>query len=155
MSDENNCSPVPFLHFPGGMLCLTEESDDKLLWCEVNNPDQRHYFDRYKPMHLAQQIEWRQSLGKRADTNQAFKIVVEEKKTSFHIKNKSAFAGVHPRKNYFILNIVSALPIKSSRMAKIEQVSKSRFHNELRIEKVGDMNNELINWLKEAYVLMG
>ena len=100
MSDENNCFLVPFLHFPGGMLCLTEESDDKLLCCEVNNPVQRHYFDRYKPMHLAQQIEWRQSLGKRADTNQAFKIVVEEKVTigtmgigNIDWKNRTAVTG--------------------------------------------------------------
>ena len=33
------------------------------------------------------------------------KIEVEEKKTSFHIKSVAAFAGVHPRKQYFILNI--------------------------------------------------
>lgn len=81
-------------------------------------------------------------------------IVVEEKKTSFHIKNKSGFAGVHPKNNYFILNIVSSVPIKSPRVIKQEQVSKNRFHNEVRVEKSEDINLELIGWLKEAYMLM-
>ena len=34
------------------------------------------------------------------------KVVVEEKKTSIHLKNRVAFSGVHPRKNYLILNMV-------------------------------------------------
>ena len=50
-------------------------------------------------------------IGRIAEIRQ---IVVEEKKTSFHIKGSgAAFAGVHPRKAYFILNIVSAAPIRA------------------------------------------
>ena len=81
-------------------------------------------------------------------------IVVEEKKTSIHLKNRAAFAGVHPRKNYFILNIVSSSPIQSSKIIKQEQVSKSRFHNEVKIETASDINKNLLTWLKEAYTLM-
>ncbi len=81
-------------------------------------------------------------------------ITVEEKKTSIHFKNRAAFAGVHPRKEYFILNIVSASPINSLRIAKQEQVSKSRFHNELKIEKPEDIDSDLLKWLKEAFELM-
>ena len=81
------------------------------------------------------------------------KITVEEKKTSFHIKSGAAFAGVHPRKQYFILNIVSASPIKSTRVVEQEQVSGHRFHNRVKIEKVEDINKELLGWLKEAYTL--
>jgi Domain of unknown function (DUF5655) len=80
-------------------------------------------------------------------------ITVEEKKTSFHIKSGAAFAGVHPRKQYFILNIVSAAPIKSARVIEQEQVSAHRFHNRIRIEKLEDINKELLGWLKEAYTL--
>jgi hypothetical protein len=82
------------------------------------------------------------------------KIGVEEKKTSIHLINRAAFAGVHPRKDYFILNIVSDQPIASQRIEKTEQVSKSRFHNELRIASETDINPELIGWLKAAYELM-
>lgn len=81
-------------------------------------------------------------------------IKIEEKKTSIHLVNRAAFAGIHPRKSYFILNIVSSAPIKSSRITKQEQISKSRFHNELKIEKIGDINIEVITWLSGAYELM-
>ena len=81
-------------------------------------------------------------------------VGVEEKKTSIHLTNRAAFVGVHPRKEYFILNIVSDHPITSSRINKTEQVSKSRFHNELKIEKKEDIDPELVAWLKTAYELM-
>jgi hypothetical protein len=81
-------------------------------------------------------------------------VVVEEKKTSIHLKSRAAFAGVHPRKEYFILTIVSDKPIQSPRVSKAEQVSKSRFHNEVRVEKEEDIDLELLEWIKEAYVLM-
>ena len=87
------------------------------------------------------------------ELNKFGKITVEEKRTSFHIKSCAAFAGVHPRKQYFILNIVSAAPIKSPRIVEQEQVSAHRFHNRVKIEKVEDINKELLGWLKEAYTL--
>lgn len=78
----------------------------------------------------------------------------EVKKTSIHLKSGKAFAGVHPRKDYFILNIVSDNPIKNPRILKSEQVSKNRYHNELKVEKPADINMELLAWLKTAYELM-
>jgi len=87
------------------------------------------------------------------EVNKFGEITVEEKKTSFHIKGGAAFAGVHPRKQYFILNIVSAAPIKSARVVEQEQVSAHRFHNRVKIEKAQDINKELLGWLKEAYTL--
>ncbi|AKG53821.1 hypothetical protein DGWBC_1168 [Dehalogenimonas sp. WBC-2] len=82
------------------------------------------------------------------------KFDVEEKNTSYHITHKGAFAGIHPRKSYLILNIVSSSPIKSHRVAHLEQVSKSRFHNKIKIEKESDIDDELIDWLRQAYELM-
>ncbi len=82
------------------------------------------------------------------------KVIQEPKKDSIHLVNSKGFAGIHPRSNYFILNIVSASPIKSARIVKQDQVSKSRFHNEIRIEGKEDIDSELLDWLKEAYQLM-
>ena len=93
---------------------------------------------------------YRKLLGELKKTG---KLVVEEKKTSFHFKSGAAFAGVHPRKTYFILNIVSASPLKSPRIIKQEQVSKNRFHNRVKIANSGDIDSELMGWLKEAYAL--
>ena len=90
----------------------------------------------------------------KTEFNKFGKFDIEEKNTSFHITHKGAFAGIHPRKSYLILNIVSSSPIKSNRVAHLEQVSKSRFHNEVKIEKKSDIDDELVCWLKQAYELM-
>lgn len=88
------------------------------------------------------------------ELNKFGKITIEEKKTSFHLKNRAAFAGVHPKKSYFILNIVSSYPIQSHRIIHQEQVSKSRFHNRIKIEKPQDIDRELLGWLRDAFTLM-
>lgn len=81
-------------------------------------------------------------------------VIEEPKKTSIHLKNKAGFAGVHPRKDYLIVNIVTSETIISPRIVKQEQVSKSRFHNEIKLESPQDIDAELISWLQSAYTLM-
>lgn len=81
-------------------------------------------------------------------------VLVEEKKTSIHLKNRAGFAGVHPRKEFFLLEIVSDQPLKSERILKSVQVSKSRFHNQVKIETAEDVDDQLVQWLKQAYDLM-
>ena len=67
--------------------------------------------------------------------------------------NRVAFAGIHPKKNYFIVNIVSDYPIKSPRINSQAQVSAHRFQNKVKIEKIEDTDSELLGWLKDAYRL--
>jgi len=84
----------------------------------------------------------------------AFGPVNEEpKKTSIHLANKSGFAGVHTRKNFIILNIRSDRAIESPRIVKSEQVSKNRFHQEVKLQSVQEVDAELLGWLKSAYEL--
>lgn len=78
-------------------------------------------------------------------------VIEEPKKTSIHLANKSAFAGVITRKNALILNIKSAAPIKHKRITKSEQISASRFHQEVKLTTPEEVDAELIGWLKEAY----
>ena len=80
-------------------------------------------------------------------------VYEQPKKTSIHLANASGFAGVHTRKNYFILNIRSDHPIDSSRIVKSEQVSKSRYHQEVKLQSLDDVDAELLAWLKAAYDL--
>src|SRR5689334_9943565 len=75
----------------------------------------------------------------------------QPKKTSIHLANASGFAGVHTRKDYIILNIRSDHPIDSPRIVKSEQVSKSRYHQEVKIQSLDDVDAELLGWLKAAY----
>lgn len=78
-------------------------------------------------------------------------VIEEPKKTSIHLVNKSAFAGVATRKNALILNIKSAAPIEHARITKSERLSANRFHQEVKLTSLDDVDSVLIGWLKEAF----
>jgi hypothetical protein len=79
---------------------------------------------------------------------------VEPKKTSIHVNRAAAFLGVHPKKKWLDLNVVTDAPIKSPKVRKTEQVSKNRHHNLVRVASADDMTPELFGWIKHAYELM-
>jgi hypothetical protein len=83
------------------------------------------------------------------------KVTVEVKKTSVHVKAKSAFAGIHARKDHLIVQIVTEAPIESPRVFKVEKISSNRVHNHVRIQSVKDIDLELGKWLARGYALMG
>jgi len=56
------------------------------------------------------------------------KFQEEPHKTSIHLLNQTTFAGIATRKDYLLLTIKTDCPIESSRVTKIEQVSRNRFH---------------------------
>ncbi len=80
-------------------------------------------------------------------------VVEEPKKTSIHLVNGTAFAGVATRKDALILTLKAAEKIKSPRVHKAEQTSANRWYMEIRVEKPGDVDRELRSWLKAAYRL--
>jgi predicted transport protein len=81
-------------------------------------------------------------------------IVEETKNTSAHIvAGKGAFLGVHPRASGLLVNIVLDHTPASARVAKSEQVSKCRFHNEVKISSQEDVDEELMGWIGQAYQL--
>ena len=77
----------------------------------------------------------------------------EVKKTSVHLVRNSAFLGVHPRKQYLLLTIKAQGPIRSRRILKTEQVSKNRWHLELKLQGAEEIDAELLGWVGEAYAL--
>jgi hypothetical protein len=77
----------------------------------------------------------------------------QPKKTSIHLARTTGFAGVHPRKRSLILNLRTAQPIQSARVARVEQVSRNRYHNEIKLERPEDLDAEVAGWLREAYAL--
>jgi hypothetical protein len=79
----------------------------------------------------------------------------EPHKTSIHLLNQTAFAGIATRKDYLLLTLKTEDPIKSSRIKKIEQVSRNRFHLLIKLEAPKEIDAELIKWLKNAYKLSG
>jgi hypothetical protein len=80
-------------------------------------------------------------------------IVEEPKKTSIHIVNRTALAGVATRKGHLVLTIKSDRKLASPRIHKSEQASASRFHHQVKLASPADVDEELIGWLKAAYVL--
>lgn len=77
----------------------------------------------------------------------------DPKKTSIHLNRKTAFAGVAVRREHIVLTIKSDRPIKSPRIFKSEQTSAKRFHYEIRLAKLKDLDAELRGWLRAAYDL--
>ena len=77
----------------------------------------------------------------------------EVKKTSIHLVRNSAFAGVHPRKAYLLLTVKSAKAMRSPRIVKSEQISKNRWHLEVKLAAAEEIDAELLNWLRDAYEL--
>src|SRR5256885_11571598 len=82
-------------------------------------------------------------------------VVEEPKKTSIHLVNRTAFAGVATRKSAIILTIKSDRKLSSPRVHKSEQTSASRFHHEVKLASPADVDSELVKWLKDAYALSG
>ncbi|MBZ5536367.1 MAG: DUF5655 domain-containing protein [Acidobacteriia bacterium] len=80
-------------------------------------------------------------------------IVEEPKKTSIHLVNETALAGVATRKTCLVLTIKSNRPLASPRIHKTQQVSANRFHHEIKLLSPEDVDRELMAWLKEAYAL--
>jgi len=79
----------------------------------------------------------------------------EAKKTSIHLVRKSAFAGVATRRTALILTLKSDSDISSTRIAKREQASAHRWHLETRLETPGQVDREIVAWLRKAYELAG
>ena len=77
----------------------------------------------------------------------------DAKKTSIHLNRQTAFAGVAVRKAHLVLTIKSDRPIKSPRIFKSDQTSAKRFHHEIKLRTVEDLDTELQQWLKSAYDL--
>lgn len=77
----------------------------------------------------------------------------EPKKTSIHLCHRVSFAGVHPRQRVLYLTLRTATPLAGPRVVKTEQVSKNRFHNDIKLLSPSDVDAECIGWLTEAYAL--
>ncbi len=80
-------------------------------------------------------------------------VVEEPKKTSIHLVNGSALAGVATRQDYLLLNIKSDQKLDSPRVRKTDHVSASRYRHEVKLTSPDEVDAELVGWLKSAYAL--
>ena len=80
---------------------------------------------------------------------------VEAKKTSLHLTHGSAFAGVHPKKAWLDLTIRLSKSVTGPRVRSAEQVSRNRWHNEVRLSAPSEVDAQLLLWLRVAHALCG
>jgi Domain of unknown function (DUF5655) len=80
-------------------------------------------------------------------------VVQDPKKTSIHLNRRTAFAGVAVRKDCLVLTVKLDRPLQSKRVFKSEQTSAKRYHHEVKLAAVADVDAELTGWLKAAYDL--
>jgi len=80
-------------------------------------------------------------------------VIEDPKKTSIHLVNRTAFAGVATRQHALILTIKSDRNLLSPRIHKSEQTSAQRFHHQVKVNSPTEVDSELVNWLKDAYAL--
>ena len=59
-------------------------------------------------------------------------VTEEAKKTSIHLVNVTAFAGVATRKNAIVLTLKSDRQLSSPRIHRSERASATRFHHEVK-----------------------
>ena len=78
---------------------------------------------------------------------------IEAKKTSIHLTHGTAFAGVHPKKAWLDLTLRSSAPLPGDRLRNRQQVSKNRWHQDVRLASPQDIDAELLEWLRAAYDL--
>ena len=77
----------------------------------------------------------------------------DPKKTSIHLVNQTAFAGVATRRSAMVLTLKSDQALASPRIHKSEQTSARRFHHEIKLTSRADIDTELLSWLRKAYDL--
>lgn len=77
----------------------------------------------------------------------------EMKKTSIHLVRRSAFAGVQFRKVHLLLTLKASRSMESSRMTKVEQLSKNRWYMVMKLTNAGEIDAELMGWIRESYDL--
>ena len=80
-------------------------------------------------------------------------VAEDPKKTSIHLVNRTAFAGVATRQSAMVLTVKSDRKISSPRIHKSEQTSARRFHHEVKLTSPAEVDSELVKWLKDAYQL--
>lgn len=67
------------------------------------------------------------------------------------VKEK-AFLGIHPKKKWLDINIVSNQAIDHSLITKNEHISKNRWHNNLRLSSVEEVDDTVKKLLQAAYL---
>lgn len=77
------------------------------------------------------------------------------RKTSIHLEKTSGFAGIHPRKKFFNLEFRTNYKISDPRIVKRQRLATRHYEYTVKMQCANDVDDQLLNWLRDAYDLCG
>ena len=80
-------------------------------------------------------------------------IKIDSVKTSINFGGKSQFCVIFVLMNYLKLEFVFNKKIENSRIIRLRGPTNKLFTHTLRIDKLEDIDDTLLNWLRESYHL--
>ena len=80
-------------------------------------------------------------------------VAEDPKKTSIHLNRRSAFAGVKTQVGSLVLTLKSTEDIPSPRVANSLQASARRWYCYVKLSTPDDVDDELVDWLRNSYDL--
>jgi len=82
-------------------------------------------------------------------------IKEDPKKTSIHLVNRSAYAGIQNRRDVMVLTLKSTTDIPNERIFRRLQASANRWYLEIKLTSPEQVNDELTDWLEASYRISG
>lgn len=68
-------------------------------------------------------------------------------------RGRAPFMGVKPLQSVLRLSVLSTAPIESPRIRKCTRIAPGRFHNQIDIAGLYDLDDEVLAWVRTAYDL--
>jgi hypothetical protein len=98
----------------------------------------------------------RQIYDRILDASRRFGSIKEDpKKTSIHLVNRSAYAGIQNRRELMILTLKSSTDIDNKRIFRRQRASANRWYLEIKLTSPEQVDDELIDWLEASYRISG
>lgn len=79
-------------------------------------------------------------------------VKIAPAKTRIGFQNRRIFAAAnHIGQHHLDVHIVTSRPIESQRVRRLEAVDQACYVNHLRIQSQGELDDELLSWLRQGY----
>jgi hypothetical protein len=80
-------------------------------------------------------------------------VRVDAVKSSINLAAKSHFGGIRVLKDSLNVGFVLKRRVENPRITKIQDLGHNTFAHMVSVRELGDIDKELLGWLKEAYSL--
>jgi hypothetical protein len=78
-------------------------------------------------------------------------VTVIPQKTRVVFQVRMRFAGAVPRKSYLLCHFIFSRRHDNPRFSKVNQYGPQSYEHLIRVEKMGDFDEEFVGWIREAY----